>query len=193
MAELTVGDLPAVTRARFVDDDAAQAALGAVLVAARRYCRWHVSPARTAEEVTLDGGGGRVLTLPTRRMTALSSVSENGTELDLDVLEWSETGSVRKCSGRSWSCRYRSIEATFDHGYTEDEAADWRKAIVDMVNEVSILMSNTSGDTAGPLKRKHVDDVEYEWSDQLSAAAERAVYSVTYVLDSYQIFPVLFA
>ena len=187
MAEIVTDNLSAATQARFGSPEAAQAAIDAVLVAARGYCGWHVSPARADDELVLDGPGISVLDLPTRRLTALTEVVEGSTELDVTKLDWSEAGSVRKQSGSAWSNRYRSIEVVIDHGYTEEEAADWRKAIVDMVNIVSYSAS-TSDDG---LKRKKVDDVEYEWFDFASAAGD-AVCSVSAVLDRYRLPEVLF-
>lgn len=188
MAEIAIDDLPASTLTRFGDDDAAQAALDAVLVAARGYCGWPVSPERVGDQLTLDGPGGRVLDLPTGKLNALTGVVEDGVTLDAAKLDWSQTGSVRKQSGASWSCRYRAITATIDHGYTEAEAADWRKAIIEMVGNVS-RAAGTSDDS---LIRKRVADVEYEWPD-LASAAGQAVYSAAAVLDRYRLHGVLFA
>lgn len=194
MPELVADDLPSDVVARFADTDTAEQALAAVLIAARRYCGWHVSPVRTADELTLDGPGGAVLDLPTRRLTELTTVVEDGTELDVTKLNWSENGSVRKRSGRCWTGWYRAVVVTITHGYSEDEAADWRKAIIDMVTEVSLLAVDTDGETSGPLKRKKIDDVEYEWSDQaIATAADAAVYSVASVLDGYRLPSVVFA
>lgn len=191
MAEIATTDLSAATLARFGSTPAAQAALDAVLVAARRYCGWHVSPVREDDELTLDGPGGGVLDLPTRKLNALTGAVEAGSTLDVTKLDWAQDGPhgapVRKQSGARWSCRYRSIVVTIDHGYTEAEAADWRKAIIDMVNTVS-YSSATSSDA---LKRKKVDDVEYEWFDFASAAGD-AVYSTSSVLDAYRISEVMF-
>lgn len=191
MAEIATTDLSAATLARFGSTPAAQKALDAVLVAARRYCGWHVSPVRLADELTLDGPGGGVLDLPTRKLNALTEVVEGSTTLDVTKLDWAQDGPhgapVRKRSGASWSCRYRSIVATIDHGFTEVEAADWRKAIIDMVNTVSY----TSATSSDALKRKKVDDVEYEWFDFASAAGD-AVYAASSVLDAYRISEVMF-
>lgn len=189
MAEIATTDLPAATLARFGSTGAAQAALDAVLVAARRYCGWHVSPAKTADELTLDGPSGQILDLPTRKLNTLTSITESGAALDVSTLEWSGDGPhgapVRKLSGARWSCRYRSIEVTIDHGFTEAEAADWRKAIIDMVNTVSYSYAS-AGTSEDALKRKRVDDVEYEWFDFASAAGG-AVYAVSSVLDGYRL------
>lgn len=185
--EITIDDLPDSVKSRFEDDNVAQAAMDAVLAAARHYCRWHVSPVREDDEITFDGPGICVLDLPTRKLIELSEIAESGTDLDVSKLDWSENGSVRKQSGGRWSDRYRSIAVTMTHGFTEDEAADWRRAIVSMVTALSYA-STASSDG---LKRKKVDDVEYEWFDFASAAGD-AVYSVADVLDNYRLPEVLF-
>ncbi len=185
--EITADDLPDSVRDRFGDDDAAQAAVDAVLVAARHYCGWHVSPVREDDEITLDGPGACVLDLPTRKLIELTEVTEATTAVDVARLDWSENGSVRKRSGASWTGRYRAVTVTMTHGFTEDEAADWRRAIIGMVTTLSYNASTSSDG----LKRKKVDDVEYEWFDFASAAGD-AVYSVAAVLDAYRLPEVLF-
>lgn len=195
MAEIAITDLSAATRARFVDDDAAQAALDAVLAAARRYCGWHVSPVKTGDVITLDGPGSSAVELPTRKLVTITSVVELGTTLDLTKVDSSTGGRssavvLRKRSGGWWSCRYRSIVVTMTHGFTEAEAADWRHTIIDLVDDVSYVVAAGSGDT-GPLIRKKVDDVEYQWGD-ITSTASQAVYSAGSVLDGYRLPEVLF-
>lgn len=188
MPEIGLADLPAATRARFGSDDAAQAALDAVLAAARRYCGWHVHPERT-EDLVLDGPGGYVLDIPTMRLVDVDNVIEDGEDLYVPNLDWSVGGPhgarITKRGGR-WTNRYQAITATITHGF--DDAPDWRKAIIDMVDSLSY--GAASGDS-GPLKRKTVDDVTYEWLDT-GAAGVGAVYATSNVLDAYRLEPVLF-
>ncbi|OMC02170.1 hypothetical protein [Mycolicibacterium fortuitum] len=158
MAELSHSDLPASVRALFADDDAAQEAIDAVLAAARRYCGWVVSPVATDAEVVVDGPGGRVLSLPTLKLISVSAVDEDGIELGPGDLRVSQLGLVRKRSGGSWTSAYGAITAKITHGYTEDEAKDWRRAVVKLVGQ-----REQSSRDSGDLKRKKVDDVEYEW------------------------------
>lgn len=185
--DIGLSDLPAATRARFATDADAQTALDVALVAARRYCGWHVSPVVT-DELVLDGPGSRVLQLPTRKLRDVVEVVENTVDIDIARLVWSQTGAVRKKSDAFWSFAYQAITATFDHGYTAAEAADWRDAIVSMVDDIS---TTAVSEEAGRLVRKKVDDVEYQWD--AGDAASRAVLSVSYILDSYCLVPVYFA
>lgn len=187
MPEIVIADLPAATRARFGSDDAAQAALDAVLAAARRYCGWHVHPART-ESLVLDGPGGHVLDLPSLMLTDVVHVLEDGRELDVNTLDWATSGphGARIMKRSNWTARYRGVTATITHGY--DEAPDWVRSIIEMVDSLSM---GSVGSDGGPLKRKTVDDVTLEWFD-FGAGANVAVYSTAAVLDAYKIEGVLF-
>lgn len=163
MAELAHSDLPAATLALFANTTAAQAAIDTALAAARRYCGWHVSPVRTNAEVTVDGPGGRVLSLPTLNLVSVSEVDDDGVTVDSADLRVSRIGVVSKRSGGCWSAEFGAITATITHGFTETEASDWRAAIVSIVDARARATTRDSGD----LKRKRVDDVEYEWFESL--------------------------
>lgn len=160
MAELSPSDLSAAVMARFGgDDEVAQLAIDTALVAARRYCGWHVSPVRVDELIELDGPGGRVLSLPTLSLNSVTSVTELGHTVDVSKLDRSRRkGTLTKPYGR-WTGRDGAITAVITHGFTEDEAADWRSAIIQIVDERSEGSIRDDAD----MKRKKIDDTEYEW------------------------------
>ncbi|BBC53883.1 putative head-to-tail connector protein [Mycobacterium phage HC] len=180
MAELEPSDLPAKVRGLFADDTEAQTAINAALAAARRYCGWHVSPVRTDDEIEVDGSGGAVLSLPTLRLLDVKSVVELGTALDVDTLTWSRRkGTITKPWGR-WTARDGGVVVTVTHGYTETEAADWRAAVVRLVAQ----RYGSKRDSAD-LKRKKIDDVEYEWFEAISNDSElSALFSAFRILPS---------
>jgi hypothetical protein len=76
-----------------------------------------------------------------------------------------------------------------DHGYTEAEAADWRQAILSMVDQMSSLpVSAGAGRSDADLIRKTVADIEYQWNPgQVMAMAEKVLISVSHILDSYRL------
>lgn len=109
---------PIVTLTNGALPDSPQFWLDAAHAAVRRFCGWHVAPVIT-EELTLDGNGSRSILLPSNRVTAITSVVEDGTPVtDFD---WSESGALEKVGG-SWSRRKRSLVVTLTHGF--DEASD---------------------------------------------------------------------
>lgn len=170
MAELSHSDLSAAVLARFADNAAAQAAIDTALVAARRFCGWHVSPSKS-ETITVDGPGGRVLSLPTLNLTAVASVSELAAAVDVSTLDRSQwKGTLTKQFG-CWTGRDGAIEATITHGFAEADALDWRRAVINLVGDWSESSTRDGSD----MKRKKVDDVEYEWFETaLSTDAELA-------------------
>jgi len=87
-----------------------------VSAAVRNYCRWHVAPSHV-DTVTVDGSGADVLKLPTLFLTALTSVTENAEALDLDDLEWTEAGYLKRST--PWTRKLRGVVAVIEHGYTE--------------------------------------------------------------------------
>jgi hypothetical protein len=88
----------------------------------RAYCGWHVAPNIT-ETVLLDGRGGSHLWLPSLHVTAVSSISNEGTVLTTAEYDWSVSGYVELRNWALWSSRPRQISVTFTHGY-EDIPAD---------------------------------------------------------------------
>lgn len=200
MAELSAVDVENFTNGRLRSDDPEVARmLDAALVTARRYCGWAVTPVIVDDAVTLDGPGSRILTLPTRRLVELTSVSERGVPLSLTSLSATPGGppgitsrpaAIRKASRGWWGSDYQSIDVVMTHGYTETEAADWRYAVLSMVDEMGqIQMSGTS---ELDIVSKKVDDVTYRWADRYANAAETAVYSYASVFNGYQLPPVEF-
>ncbi len=76
------------------------------------------------------------------------------------------------------------------HGYTEEEAADWRYAVLSMVDEMGQMQM--SGTSELDIVSKKVDDVTYRWADRYSNAAESALYSFMSAFDGYRLPPVEF-
>lgn len=194
MAELDVTDVESYTNGRLnAGDPEVARMLEAALVRARRHCGWSVTPVVT-ESLMLDGPGSRILTLPTRKLIALTSVVEDGTVQNLNTLHWSAGGppgildrpvSVRKRSNRFWSSYYQSIAIDLTHGYTEAEAADWRYAVLAMVDQMAATL--TSGRGEFDMVSKKVDDVTYSWANPYAALAESSLYSVASIFCDYEL------
>jgi hypothetical protein len=82
----------------------------------RAYVGWHLAPERS-ETLTLDGPGSSVLLLPTLRVTAITSITEDGSAVDPGDYEWSSSGVVRR--NGYWSPSLRGLEVSLTHGYAE--------------------------------------------------------------------------
>lgn len=193
MPELTTADVETFTGGRLpASNSAVQGILDAALVRARNYVGWPVSPVIEDDVVTLDGPGGTDLFLPTGKIGSVASVVENGTTLDgSSYVASTNLGRMLYRKNCCWTTAYAGITVTYTHGFTEAEAADWRRAILLMVVRMARDQQLTTL-SEDDLKRKKVDDVEYEWID-FGAAADRAITSVESILDQYVLVPSGFA
>ena len=115
--------------------------------AIRRYCRWHVAPVIT-ETMTLDGPGGSLLRLPTLHLVEITSLTERGTALDVDDLEWSHRGMVRRRNG-CWTDRFRGIVAVVEHGF--DDADDIKQIVQQVVANAIASPLGATSESAGAL------------------------------------------
>lgn len=80
----------------------------------RAYCGWHISPART-EDLTVDGSHATVQMLPTLWLTALNTLTVDGTPVDVGAVEWSRAGFLRRDA--AWASRLRGVTVNVTHGY----------------------------------------------------------------------------
>lgn len=118
--------------------------------AIRRYCGWHVTPV-IEETLTLDGPGGPLLRLPTLHVEEITSLKINGQDVDVDSLEWSQTGMVRRSA---WPAKFRSIQIGIKHGF--EDAADVKQIVQQIVGNA---ISSPLGAT-----REQAGQVSISWS-----------------------------
>ena len=86
----------------------------AAQAAIRKYCGWHVAPSVT-RTVRLDGHGGDSLLLPSKHVTALSSLKLDGVEHVQDA-RFSEAGSLVLVNGATFPDLPGSVGATITDG-----------------------------------------------------------------------------
>jgi hypothetical protein len=175
--ELVPADLAAFTQGRLSGDDPGTAdALASALAAARRFCGWHVTPVRITQAVTVDGPGSRLLVLPTLRLTELTEIIEDGVAVDVDSLEWSSRGLVRKSGQGCWTGRFGGIVATMSHGF--DAATDWQTAVLSLADRWSEMSTGGEPTVVGP----------FQWPTREVAGA---AFTATerYILDMYALEP----
>lgn len=188
MAELAPSDLDSYTSGRLAASNAQTAMwLSSALVAARRFCNWYVCPVQTNVSLTVDGPGGRVLSLPTLNLISVSAVTEVGQSLDVTKLDVSkDKGTIVKYPCGHWTNRDGAITVTITHGFSETEAADWRRGVLQLADLMSLdaYGANPIRDD-GKMILKRVDDVQYAWSEKIISTNDQLVA----LLSSYQILP----
>lgn len=143
IGDITTADLESFTKSKLLQGDReTYRNLGAALQEVRNYCRWHVSPSRT-ETLTLNGPGGTHLYLPSKKVSAIISIVEDGVTLDVSEFSWAEHGDVIKPMmvnsmwNKVWSRTFRSIVVTLTHGFTEPQCEDWRRVVLEVAERMS--------------------------------------------------------
>jgi len=130
------------------------------------YCGWHIAPSKT-ETLTLDGPGTRTLLLPSLHVTEITSVVNEGTELDTDAYDWSDAGIVELRHG--WfSRRLRGLTVTLTHGYDT------------MPADVAAVIAQIDGTGFGP-QAVQVGQVRVETASGIVTASS--------ILDRYKLPP----
>jgi hypothetical protein len=107
-----------------IDEERAELLLRAVSDEIRDALGWSVT-AESGVSATLDGSGTDLVVLPTRRLTAVTVVEEDGRLLagPADYM-WYRSGMLRRVSGGRairWTRRPQGVTVVFDHGYPPDE------------------------------------------------------------------------
>lgn len=149
--ELVPADLATYTRDRLVATDTGTIdALAAALAAARRFCRWHVTPVKVDDVITLDGPNSRLLPLPTQQMTGLTELTEDGVAVDLSTVLWSRAGKIRKKTGGLWTAKYSGIVAKITHGH--EHAEDFQRAVLSYADRLSLATSGGRRIAVGPFQ-----------------------------------------
>ena len=173
---LTVDALADYTQGR-LDADADETAeiLARSLAEVRKFCGWHVSPVLTADEITIDGPGGRLLWLPTLRVVDLTQVTEDGVTLDVDELEWSANGMVRKAlSAPAWTEKFRGITVTLTHGF---DSKDFEAAVFSVADRKSQTPVGGAVVSVGP----------FRWSEEKITAGSAFTAAELAILQQYRL------
>ncbi|MEX0687700.1 MAG: hypothetical protein WD072_03410 [Pirellulales bacterium] len=165
---LDVTTVAAFSQGRLDQDDAETARqLAAAVAAARNYCGWHVTPVISGQQVILDGPGTYLLSLPTLKLTALTTVVENDIELNLNDLNWSARGLIQRRDGHYWTTLFGAISVTFSHGYAS--APDFESAVLSSIAR-GAFSTDTGPRVIGPFTYSEITPAGALFTD-----AERAI------------------
>jgi hypothetical protein len=128
-----------------------------------------------------------VLSLPTLNLIEVTAVTECGVVLDVTKLDVSRRkGTLVKFPCGHWSHRDGAITVTMTHGFTETEAADWRRAVLRLVDIMSLEPVTVGAERESPeMRRKRIDDVDYEWYDKLITTNDQ----LAAMFSQYRILP----
>lgn len=113
------------------DEATAADALAGVSAEIRRYCRWQIWPVETDDALEVNGTGARELALPVRRVQDVTSVTDNGTELDVTAYTWTRMGTLKRVDGSAFCDVDRGIIVVASHGLNT-KPVDLRKLCIEL-------------------------------------------------------------
>jgi hypothetical protein len=99
------------------DEATAADILAGVSTEIRRYCRWQIWPVEDDDVLEVNGTGARELALPVRTIQDVTSVTDNGTELDAAAWTWTRFGTLRRVDGAAFCDVDRGIVVVASHGF----------------------------------------------------------------------------
>lgn len=97
-------------------DEKAYEILHGVSADIRDIAGWSISE-ETAATFVLDGPGSPYLFLPTQRLTAVTSVTDDGTTVASGSYEWSRTGLIHRTDGAFFTRKLRGVVVVATHGW----------------------------------------------------------------------------
>ncbi len=121
----------------------------------RDYCGWHIAPSRT-ETVRIYGAPlGSPILLPSMYVTAIVSVTDQGTLVDPAAYDFETAGILRRVDGWRWSDGLGVIEVVFTHGYDTVPPAVTR-AVQSIASQSANGLKSKS---AGPFSESYFNDL----------------------------------
>lgn len=158
---------------RAFDDAQASTLIAEVSAAIRSYCGWHLVPSVT-DDVTVDGSGSTILLLPTTHLTAVTAITEDGEPVDVEGVEWSTAGYLRR--SLAWTTTLRGVVISLVHGYATppDELRAVMAAAV--VRALFSPLGGVTSEQVGAVSRQYARDAP----TALLSADEQAVLARRY-------------
>jgi hypothetical protein len=125
--------------------------LAALTAASRRFrgAVGHPVTSVTGETTVLDGNGRTEILLPAAPVTAVTSVTLDGTLLaESTDYTWSADGYLRRAGCATWPYRLRCLSVVWDHGHAT-VPEDIQEAVIDQARSMYRVQPGVQAYTAG--------------------------------------------
>lgn len=155
----------------------------------RGYCGWHIFPS-TQDTITLDGGGGQLLLLPSLYVTSVDTVTISDPDPDVDPYDlnaadftWSTRGVLsRAACYYTWPAGMGTVDVTFTHGY-DNPPGELVKVCVSAAKRMPAQVGNIARTEIGTAR------VFYAGNYLGGMAATGWTFDEQQILDRYRIEP----
>lgn len=168
---LTVSDFNTITNFAYVSNPRVETALKAASQAVRNYCGWHICPSMTC--TAYPSGGGAVLRLPATYVSEVTSVTEDGDEVEF---VWRRDGLIKR--SLPWEDEWKTV-VTYTAGYDSDNVPDLVEAVASIASGVLAVSAGVISESA--------DGVSVSYSASASSIAASLTSQQKTALDIYRV------
>lgn len=173
---MSVAEFNTITGNAYNGNPRIESALKAASQVIRNYCGWHVCPSM---QCTAHPKGDAVKRLPAAYVSAISSITENGTELEATDYEWREDGLIKRAGFSRWSDTWNAIEVEYTAGYAIGAVPDLAEAVAAIVAGVLSVSAGVASESA--------DGVSISYSASASSIAASLTSQVKSALNQYKV------
>lgn len=173
---ISVADFNTATGSAFATNPRLESAIKAASQAIRNYCGWHICPSLSCTAYLT--GGAFVVRLPACYVSSVTSVTENGTELDSGEFDWRRDGLLKRAN-IPWSDKWDGIEAVYTAGYGVDAVPDLVDAVCNIVVGILTVAPGVMSESA--------DGVSISYSASASSVAAALTSAQKSALSPYKV------
>lgn len=152
---LSVEEFNSMTANKWAKRSDLESTLEGVSAAIRLHCGWHVAPELPC--VANFSARGRVIRLPALYVSAVGTVTEDGTELAEGQWEWRPEGLLRRCCFRNWSPTWGGIDVAYTAGLPE-VPHDLKQLVAHRVLHTVALPFGVRSETTGDQSITYTED-----------------------------------
>ena len=144
---VSVTEFNTATANKYAGDARVEPALKVASSAIRNYCGWHVCPSMKCQAYPV--GGGIVTKLPAAYVSAISGITEDGTELTAGTdYEWRRDGLLKRKRPRRWSDSWDGIVVEYTAGYSAEAVPDLAEAVCAIAAGVLAVSPGVTSESA---------------------------------------------
>lgn len=173
---LSESDFNTITGDAYKGNPRIESALKAASQVIRNYCGWHISPSL---QCTAHPKGDTVKRLQAAYVSAITRVTENGTDLEASDYEWRDDGLIKKTGYSKWSDKWNAVEVAYTAGYSIAAVPDLAEAVAAITAGVLSVSAGVASESA--------DGVSISYSASASSIAASLTSQVKSALEQYKV------
>ncbi|MDO4527428.1 MAG: hypothetical protein Q4C03_01425 [bacterium] len=169
-------DFNRITGGVYSENQHVSSALAAASQAIRNYCGWHITPSMDC--TAYPAGGTYMMRLPAGYVSAIDTITEDGTAVASTDYEWKRSGLIRR-KDRFWSDTWDGIEVEYTAGYEDDAVPDLTEAVISIASGVLAVSAGVSQESA--------DGVSITYSANATSVATALTSNYKSALEPYRV------